>query len=98
MKIYKDQDIRDNFKNLLEEINSNDPMLEYLQIYGGGLSLALHTRIEQIQKGYVQCKNKKFELEKPKNAKSALKFKINTGTIESISADIVESYRLYSVE
>ena len=91
----KKQEIKNKFEDLLAEINSKNPSLDYLKILGGALSLALVTRIEQIQNDDVQSADKKSELEQLKKAKSALKFKINTGTIESISADVVESYRLY---
>ncbi|WP_300669633.1 hypothetical protein [Desulfoluna sp.] len=72
--------------------------LYYLQMFGGALKLAIHTRIEPLEGGYAQASNKDFQLERLTKVKSDLTFKINSGTLESISGDILDTYKLYLMQ
>lgn len=97
MKIYSSSDIDQKFKtimNLMEEGKD----LQTLKIYAGSLSLAVSSRIAQLKNGSAQSLKKDPEIAKLEEVAGRLNFKLNTSTIEEVTHDVAEAYKIYAMQ
>jgi hypothetical protein len=97
MKIYEDSDIKMKFEELLSHIEGASD-LQYLQVLGGSLSVAIFMRLDQLKGGAAKSRNRDEEIEKLEKVQSLLTFKINSSTASEIEASITNAYKEYCLQ